>query len=341
MDDHPNRTAVTLSTRLDTESGAKDAFTLIVRSPKSPEARALLDMIRQAPEAALEALARGDHALGLTNRGGADAMEAILGAIDNDHLATELVPQRLSIPRIAELLVGRGDLPAILVHVAPREAIIEGIRLEMALAQQPEATYSGDYPDDPYLGRLDAIDARLEELEEPDAIDARPDGSSMGPDPDDGEEILAQDPIAYAEASSPPDTASLAPPEVLTPECVLAILGWYEKLTDRPDLDSLLQASVFGGITLRGALLLGIWANSGCPRKLARIPEDVLAEYGFDHECLSELKQLIAIVGRWGADDVEFAQEKLGQQRQTAEEAGTTLGGAMKQADNAAEKLDL
>ncbi len=104
--------------------------------------RAALAILTQNPGNALALLGFGNDQLGLTVRGASDVFDEVLGAIENADQARDLMQMHLTGDRLAELVVGRGDLPSVAAQVAGIDTLIEAITADMTAAKdEAEAVF--------------------------------------------------------------------------------------------------------------------------------------------------------------------------------------------------------
>jgi len=109
---------------LDDPSSAADLFREMLNG--TPETRAIVrTAIAERPEHAL-ALLQTDN-LGLTAKGNADVLDEVLGTIEDASHARKLMHENLSSERLRELLLARGDLPAVASDLAPLEDVLAAI----------------------------------------------------------------------------------------------------------------------------------------------------------------------------------------------------------------------
>ncbi|MCC7522519.1 hypothetical protein IT407_01825 [Candidatus Uhrbacteria bacterium] len=250
--------------------------------------REVMNLVKADPPLALAALQHGDDVLGLTPRGSADVAEEIIGAIGDDHKAREHVGQNLTSDRVAELLMGRGDLPSALVDIATIPQLIEAMRQDIApykdaneasiLAPHASAevvVLDSDRVSTP-VGTSDD-----EDDDEEDALIAKPEGGEVFNDDEEDEEELVGD-------------AALINDPYLRPGALLMFRSWAIRLRDRKDFAEILDQRVFGLRTFKTYLLLCFWAESFRPDDLDDVPDDCFDSIGLDpEEGRTELARII------------------------------------------------
>lgn len=124
---------------------AKDVFQRILRGKEgSHEALAL---VRENPQAALMALQKGDQALGLSLKGSADILDEVVGAVGDPAEARALMNSHLTAERQAELLQGRGDLPAVASEIVDLDVVLRAVHDDVRAAGGVSRGYADDDED--------------------------------------------------------------------------------------------------------------------------------------------------------------------------------------------------
>jgi hypothetical protein len=117
---------------LENDDTAGKLFRTILGDASKTERTAILSVLSQNPATAISTLSRGSEALGLTTRGSADALEIILGAVDNDRESHRLIRENMSHPRLVEVLKARGDLDSIAAGVVDQDVVLEAMLADVA-----------------------------------------------------------------------------------------------------------------------------------------------------------------------------------------------------------------
>jgi hypothetical protein len=113
-----------------------------VLSDDPTKKREAIAILTQNPGNALALLGFGNDALGLTVRGASDVFEEVVGAIGDADEALELMRKHLTPDRLAELVVGRGDLPSAAALVADIDTLVAAINADMVAAKdEAEAVF--------------------------------------------------------------------------------------------------------------------------------------------------------------------------------------------------------
>jgi hypothetical protein len=255
-------------------------------SSKDAEGRKqVMDLVKAEPTVALAALQYGDDALGLTPRGSADVADEIIGVIGDDKRAREHVEQNLTSERVSELLVGRGDLPSALVHIASIPQLIEAIRQDIAPHEdRSEASILAAQmpPSESVVVDTDRISTpasapTVDEEDDEDSEDAlATDAAERGS----GDEYEEEE----EEVEEPVGDAALIDDPYLRPGALLIFRSWAIRLRDRKDFTDILSHRVFHTRTFRTYVLLCFWFESGKPEELDDVPGDMFDSISMDPE---------------------------------------------------------
>jgi hypothetical protein len=122
---------------LATVDGAKTVFHRALGEKEEDRVAAMAAISANRRETLL-ALQAGDRALGLSPKGSADVLEVVLGDFEDPVEAQTFMNDHLTVERQAELLQGRGDLPAIASEIASMEAILQAIHDEVRISAKAE-----------------------------------------------------------------------------------------------------------------------------------------------------------------------------------------------------------
>lgn len=256
--------------------GVRDAaviFQMILRA--GPSKRQALDVLHRNPERALVALAKGDDALGLSPKGSADILDEVVGGLEHAK-AVEIIKQHLTTDRLSELILGRGDLPAVITEIADMSVIIQAVTAQI----QP-------------------FNLKVVEEQDMDLVDA-------------------------------------------SSESFWVLRSWAMKLCGRKDYETFLNAS-YGRSTLRDYVLVAVWFEAGCPTSMDHMTYDLFMDLNLDPlESLERLAQLIDRgVPQYTEDDIALEKAKQAERRMENEAAPTVTEEVRREAEKAAEALDL
>ena len=248
----------------------------------------VMDLVKADPPLALAALQHGDDVLGLTSRGSADVAEEIIGAIGDDAKAREHVGQNLTSDRVAELLMGRGDLPSALVDIATVAQLIEAMRQDIAPYRDvnESSVLSPHAPVESVVLDSDRV--------------STPAGGSDDEDDEDDEDALVTKPEGgeafgdEEEIDEPVGDAALINDPYLKPGALLMFRSWAIRLRDRKDFAEILEQRVFGTRTFKTYLLLCFWVEAFRPDDLDDVPDASFDSIGLEpEEGRTELARII------------------------------------------------
>jgi len=290
---NPNDAREVFRTALGSSRASKDALALISANPS----------------AALVALQRGDGALGLTPKGSADVLEVAIGDLDASD-ARSLMNDHLTPERQMELVLGRGDLPAISAAVVDMQVILRAITDEIAGHLRSEAIELEPLP------RV-AVGDEEGNLIERDEDDDDDDEDS------DGEEDSGF-PVGYGYAM------------------LLTLQTWAHKLKERSDFETFLEEEI-GSHAIRDWLLVAIWNDAGNPLAAEDIPPGDFDELEIDPQWGQQrLSELLSggRMPRFDAEDVAEARREHAARHKVVEEAKKVVDLTQQERDEAAKVAD-